>query len=104
MYGEKGRNTVRSFIQKTGTIPIKGILRNFKNKNKNRLSKNKNKQTNKQNPAAQDRCLKRGLTICHQGKGRLQNMSPLRPALSYTSLAFLLAEATLSPESEQVRA
>ena len=38
---------MRSFIQKTGTIPVKGILRNFKNKNKNPLSKNKNKQTNK---------------------------------------------------------
>lgn len=92
------------FIQKTGTIPIKGILRDLKKKKKSSpLSKNKNKQTNK-NPAVQDHCLKQRLTICDQRKGRLQNMPPLWPALSCTSPAFLLAEATLSPQSKQVRA
>ena len=112
---EKGEGRVRFFIQKTGTIPITGILSNLKKKKKkNHSEKKKTKKkknlsaktrTNKQtNPAVQDHCLRQGLTICYQGKGRLQNMSPLRPVLSRTSPAFLLAEATLSPQSKQVRA
>lgn len=100
---EKGEGRVRFFIQKTGTIPITGILSNLKKKKKKNLSAKT--RTNKQtNPAVQDHCLRQGLTICYQGKGRLQNMSPLRPVLSRTSPAFLLAEATLSPQSKQVRA
>ena len=51
---EKGEGRVRFFIQKTGTIPITGILRNLKKKKKkkNPLSKNKNKQTKKKSSSS----------------------------------------------------
>ena len=52
---EKEEGRVRFFIQKTGTIPITGILRNLKKKKKNPLSKNKNKQTNKKKKIQQFR-------------------------------------------------
>ena len=45
---EKEEGRVRFFIQKTGTIPITGILRNLN-------SKNKNKQTNKKKKIQQFR-------------------------------------------------
>ena len=44
---EKGEGRVRFFIQKTGTIPITGILRNLKKKKKKKPSQQKQEQTNK---------------------------------------------------------
>ena len=46
---EKEEGRVRFFIQKTGTIPITGILRNLKKKKKKKKpSQQKQEQTNKQ--------------------------------------------------------
>ena len=58
---EKEEGRVRFFIQKTGTIPITGILRNLKKKKKTLSAKTRtNKQTKKKNPAVQDHCLRQG--------------------------------------------
>ena len=45
---EKGEGRVRFFIQKTGTIPITGILSNLKKKKQKKTSQQKQEQTNKQ--------------------------------------------------------
>ena len=73
---EKGEGRVRFFIQKTGTIPITGILSNLKKK-KNLLAKTRtNKQTK---PAVQDHCLRGADNLL---PGKRQTSKHVTPAVS----------------------